>query len=415
MKTVTILFAILTTLNVPAQESAKIAYIRNGSEIRLIDSNGNNDRQLWTHPDAKEPLGLFDLAWRPDGKELAFSSAHEAAYSFYHADIYSIRPDGSGFKKITNAPDHKQFDQYKKGSVTVTVRNMQYSFQQTQASQGIFMINIIGADEPMQITLPPGASKTITFKSVADFGSKAQALVAINGPIRWFMPGTDVVAGKTVKAPDLLISGNGIEMMGAFRPVWKQDGSMISYRDGYCMVKVIPANPPVGEIIFKQLFKGKNPMGTCTWDWGPGNGMENQIIYTENESNEVSGIYRMKEGESHDPKTYLTKFANYQYQVAHDLKWLPDGSGFLFSSTSLMMDAANIFKYDFKTKQTTQVTKVEGAFARRFTISPNGQWIVYERARTKDGYDDVDLWIIRLDGSKDRLLVKNGLGPSWGR
>ena len=100
MKTVTIFFAILTTLNVPAQERAKIAYIRNGSEIRLIDSNGNNDRQLWTHPDAKEPLGLFDLAWRPDGNELAFSSAHEAAYSYYHADIYSIRPDGSGFKKL---------------------------------------------------------------------------------------------------------------------------------------------------------------------------------------------------------------------------------------------------------------------------------------------------------------------------
>ncbi len=412
---VTILLVLITTLNVAAQERANIAYIRNGAEIRVIDSNGNNDRLLWTHPDAKEPLGLFDLAWRPDGKELAFSSAHEAVYSFYHADIYSIKPDGSGFRKITNAPDRKQFDQFKKGSVTVTVRNMQYSFQQTQASQGIFMINIIGADEPVQITLPPGSSKTITFKSVADFGNKAQALVAINGPIRWFMPGTDVKAGQSVKAPDLLISGNGIEMMGAFRPVWKQDGSMISYRDGNCLVKIIPAYPPVGEVTFKQLFEGKNPMGTCTWDWGPVKGMENQIIYTENESNEVSGIYIMKEGNLHDPKTFLAKFANYQYQIAHDLKWLPDGSGVLFSATNLMMDAANIFKYDFKTKQTTQVTKLEGSFARRFTISPNGQWIVYEKAKTKDGYDDVDIWIIKSDGNKDKLLVKNGLGPAWGK
>lgn len=111
---VTILLVLITTLNVAAQERANIAYIRNGAEIRVIDSNGNNDRLLWTHPDAKEPLGLFDLAWRPDGKELAFSSAHEAVYSFYHADIYSIKPDGSGFRKITNAPDRKQFDQFKK-------------------------------------------------------------------------------------------------------------------------------------------------------------------------------------------------------------------------------------------------------------------------------------------------------------
>jgi len=28
---------------------------------------------------------------------------------------------------------------------------------------------------------------------------------------------------------------------------------------------------------------------------------------------------------------------------------------------------------------------------------------------------DADLWLMRLDGSDMRLLVKNGSGPSWGR
>jgi Tol biopolymer transport system component len=397
------------------QATGAIAYIRNGSEIRLIDSNGRNDRQLWTHPDAKEPLGLFDLAWRPDGKELAFSSAHEALFSVYHADLYSILPDGSGFRKITNAPDHKSFDQYKKGSITVTVRNNQYTFQQAQSSQGIFIVNIIGASEPQQITLPPGSSKTLTFQSVADFGNQAQPLVAINGNFRWFMPGTDVMAGKNVKAPDLIISGNGMELLGAFRPIWKQDGSELSYRDGVCLVKTIPATPPKGGMYFKPMFEGKNPMGTCVWDWGPTKELANQVLYTENESNEVSGIYIMKEGSRHNPATKLTEFSNIQYQIAHDLKWLPDGSGFLYATTNLMRDASNIFRYDLRSKQTKQITQLQGSFARRFCVSPSGQWIVYERAKTIEDYEAVDLWMIKTNGTGEKLLVKNGLCPTWSK
>ena len=73
-----------------ANGGGTIAYVRGGTEIRLIDADGSNDRRLWTHPDAKKELGIFEVAWRPDGKELAFSSGHEAVYSLYHADIYAI-------------------------------------------------------------------------------------------------------------------------------------------------------------------------------------------------------------------------------------------------------------------------------------------------------------------------------------
>jgi Tol biopolymer transport system component len=70
--------------------SGTIAYIRGSTEIRLIDPNGTNERRLWTHPDARAALGINDLAWRPDGKELAFSSGHAAATSLYDADIYTL-------------------------------------------------------------------------------------------------------------------------------------------------------------------------------------------------------------------------------------------------------------------------------------------------------------------------------------
>jgi hypothetical protein len=405
----------ITIEDTAIKPTGMIAYIRDGSEIRLIDSSGGNDHRLWTHPNAREPLGLFDVAWRPDGKELAFSSAHEAVSSLYHADLYAIRPDGSGFRKITNSPDYKDFDQYKKGAVSITVRNNQYSFQTARSSEGVFIVNVVGAEKPQSIALPPGASKTLVFQMVADFGSKAQAAVAINGNQRWYMPAIDVEAGKTTKAPDFIITGNGYEYFGAFRPVWKNDGSVITYRDGVCLVKSIPSSPPVGEMYFKPLFKDTKLMGACVWDMGPTPGTANQVLYTENAGSEGSGIYLMKEGASHDPSTRLTFFADIQYQIAHDLKWLPDASGFLYSATNLMADASNIFWYDFKTKQKKQLTNLQGAFARRFCISPSGKWVVYERSKTVDDYKTVELWMISFDGRKEKLLVKNGLCPSWSK
>jgi TolB protein len=395
--------------------TSAIAYIRNGTEIRLIDSDGRNDRRIWTHPDIKPELGLYDLAWRPDGKELAFSSAHGALHSLYDADLYAIRPDGSGYRKITNTPDRKDFSRFKKGSVTLTVRNNQYSFQQAQSSAGVFFINIIGSDEPQMVTIAPGSSKTLVFKSVADFGARAQPLVATYGNYRWFMPGTDVVAGKNTKAPDLIISGDGIEHFGAYRPVWKQDGSQLSYRNGVCIIQKIKAQPVEADLSFQPLFVDKTPMGACTWDYGPTAALANQVIYTENSGDDGSGIFLMKEGDKHNPSRRLTLFSNIQYQLLYDLKWLPDGSGLLYATVDLFRESANIFRYDMKTKQTRQLTQLNGIFARRFCISPSGKWIVYERAKTAEEDKDVDLWMMKSDGSEERLLVKNGLCPSWSR
>src|SRR5687767_3888078 len=210
-----------------------IAYIRNDSEIRLINRDGSNDHRIWTDPEIKPPFGIHDLAWRPDGKELAFSSGHEAVASMYHADIYSIRPDGSGLRKITNAPEHKKLAGYKKGSLTVTFHNTQFSFQPGYANAGIFTVYVVGADMPQQIVLAPGASKTIVFKNVADLGEVAQGIVVMYGANRWIM-GADVVAGRNTKGPDFTISGDGMPYFGAYRPVWKSDGSQISFRDGFC-------------------------------------------------------------------------------------------------------------------------------------------------------------------------------------
>jgi hypothetical protein len=398
----------------PSDSSAargSIAYVRGGTEIRLVEADGSNDRRLWTHPDALKDAGVYDLAWRPDGQELAFSSGHRAVASLYHADLYAVRPDGTGLRKLTNPPDHDELSRYPKGAVSVTVRNDQPSYQRAQASAGVFIVYVAGADMPQPITLAPGASKTLLFKSVADFGDHAQPVVAIYGQYRWFIPGVDVRAGRTVEAPAFGISGDGIELFGAFRPVWRADGSRVSYRSGLCTTNSAPARPTAGEHVFQPLFKGDHPSGACTWDWGPTPALAGQILYTENTAG-GSAVYRIAEGGAH-PGTRLHVFSDLAYQLLHDLRWLPDGSGFLYSQTNPAGDSANIFRYDFAARRATPVTRLEGEFARRFDVSPDGAWVVFERSRAADDFEGVDLWLVRADGTGARLLVRGGLAPSW--
>ncbi len=391
--------------------SGTIAYVRNGTEVRLIDADGSNDRRLWTHPDARKELGIYDVAWRPDGKELAFSSGHAAVASLYHADLYALRPDGSGFRKLTNAPDRAEFARYPKGAVSVTVRNDQPTYRQSQASAGVFIVYVAGADEPQQITLPPGSTKTLLFKNVADFGNMAQAVVAMWGNYRWFTPGVEVQAGRTAKAPVFSITGDGIELLGAFEPVWRSDGSRVSYRNGVCTLNSVPVNPTPGEYVFNPLFAGKAPLGACVWDWGPTTATANQLLYTENASGD-SSVFRMTEGGTH-PGERLTRYSNIEYQLLFDLQWLPDASGFVFSNQTLMRDSANLFRYDFATRKTTQITRLQNEFTGKFSISPDGRSIVFERAKSLDEDRTTDLWIVPLSGGNPRLLVNNAFSPSW--
>ncbi len=404
------IIVIILTLVVPI--NAQIAYIRDGMEIRVINPDGTNDRRLWTHPDAKKALGIDSLAWRPDGKELVFSSRHAAAASLYDADLYAIQPDGSGLRKLTNPPQLSEFSRFPKGNVSVTVRNAQPVYQQSQASSGVFIVYVAGAAEPQQITLPPGATKTLLFNQVADFGNTAQAVVAIWGNFRWFTPGVDVRAGTTAKAPVFSIAGDGIEYFGAYRPVWRQDGSRVSYRSGVCTLNSVPRDPKAGEYAFNPLFSGKHPLGTCVWDWGPTASTANQLLYSENNSGD-SSIFRITEGGKH-PGEKLTTYSNIAYQLLFDLRWLPDASGFLFSNQTLMRDSANIFRYDFATRQVTQITQLQNEFTGAFSISPDGQWIVFERSKTLDQDRAIELWVVGINGKNARLLTRNGFAPSWG-
>ena len=386
--------------------SGLIAYVRGGTEIRTVNADGSGDRRLWTHADLSPQLGIYEMSWKPDGTELAFSSAHEATSSPYMADIYTIKRDGTAPRRLTNPPERGGLGRFPKGSVTVNVSN----FLSAGDSPGSIIVYVVGADEPQEVFIPAHGSKVVTFKSVADFGRQAQMLVAMSGNRRWIVPGVDVVPGRTVTAPALPVSGPGLETHGAFRPVWSSDGSRITFRSGLCLVSSAPATPVPGSSAFNPFFSGKNPLGACTWDWGRTSATANQVIYSENSAG--SNIYQMTAGGAH-PGTKLTAYSDLDYQLLMDLHWIPDGSGLLYSTVNLYRDSSNIFRYDFATKKTTQVTKLEKAFAREFSVSPDSRSVVFQHCPDREAEAGCDLWTIGIDGGGARLLVKDGLRPAW--
>jgi hypothetical protein len=138
-------------------DSGTIAYVRpndaTGDEIWLIQPDGSNDRRIWSagQPDPNGILEISDLDWRPDASALAFASDHEFACSIFESDLYTIWPDGSGFRRVTNAPACAALANYPKGSVTVTVRNF--------TTRGPFFVYVQGAPE-VQIALVPSGRKS---------------------------------------------------------------------------------------------------------------------------------------------------------------------------------------------------------------------------------------------------------------
>lgn len=375
-----------------------IAYLRNGEEIRLIEANGTNDHQLWHSPNVGV-YGILDLAWKPNASELTFSSDHEGNCSIFEVDIYAIRPDGSALRRVTSPPACGGLGGFPKGSVTVTVENY-------IIGGGPFWVYVQGAPSILPVTVPAGGSATVTFDNVADFGNTLQQAVVIEGIERWVTPLTlvDVKANQTVHAGTLQVSGAGLQNYGLHRPAWRSDGSEMGFIFGACSgMAHIAANPSAGDR--GELLQNTFDFG-CVLDWRPTPTGSNQILYWS-QANE--GIYQTTPGSATlGTKLVDTNLAGWVWQVA----WLPDASGFLFSYTPSVFSSANIYHYSFATGELTPLTELNNAFTRNFSISPDGQQVVFELAPTWDSATS-DLWLMQIDGTEPHLLVANGHAPAW--
>jgi hypothetical protein len=390
-----------------ATSPGTIAYVRyqagNGTEIRLIEPDGSNDRRILTVADSPLADTMPMLAWRPDAAELAFASDHEQTTSLLGKELYAVRPDGSGLRKLTNGPRHDQLAGYPKGTVTVDVL----------VSVGEpAIVYVVGAAAP-QTALVSTTSTRLTFTNVADLGAGVvQQVVAMTGSGRWYGAAADVRPGQTVHAGSLVVSGASAPLR-ADKPIWRSDGTAIGFMFGeWCgEFRSLPANPPINALGETRLTASSFLSYLCHVDWGPTPALANKLLYSEwDPSNR--GIYLTSEG-SDAPGELLT---TYGLNWLVDLKWLPDGSGFLYSVMEFSETRyvrSNIHEYLFATKQTRQITDFDDEFAYNFSISPDGQQIVFERTPTQEG--QTDLWMMQRDGSDLRLLATRAARPSWSR
>jgi hypothetical protein len=380
--------------------SGTIAYVRGGKapgeELRAIQADGTGDRLIWkvTGPCFS---GIDSVSWRPDGKEIAFASDHDAARSLYEMDLYAVKPDGAGLRRLTNPPDPDELRAYRTGKLVVTVHNQ-------VTNVGPVLVYAAGALQPQILPLPANASKTVTF-DVADYGDHPHAVAAIFGKTRWIIPGAVVHAGQTAQAGVLNITPHGFEHFGATNPAWRSDGSKV----GYILARGAgifwtSAHPTPGTVSGQSVIGGKGPIGAHTFDWGPTPATADQVVYTEGVNDHVIRRTREGSGERGEP---IVEYRSTEY--VGGVWWLPDASGILYSLNNLTN--TEIYRYDFATKQAKQLTRLDGENAYNCSPSPDGRWIAFDRGKPGDKHTDI--WIMRSDGSDMRLLVRNAVLPVW--
>ena len=408
----------------PAQAYADpgtIAYVRDndttGDEIRLIEPDGSNDRLLWrtSVPDLPELYQISELAWNPAATELAFASRHEEACSFYNSDIYTIRSDGSGYRRVTAPPACGQRGGLPTGTVNVYLDNW-------TGTNGPFVVYFQGAPRAQTITLAPGSTAKVTFTNVADYGNFDQWAVVILGQERYtsISGNANVIPGGTVDTDGYLDIGSFVSTTwGWTSPTWRSDGSELSFAfDGtpYSIPPSSTAPGMIGSYLF-DILPVNFPSWASLFAWAPAGPRANQVLYGAWPP-DLSGTHiYLGTPHSTSPGNELIDIGEGLGQALLGLAWLPDSSGFLYSQTEGFNAYANIFEYSFDTGTSTRLTDFTSGYPWGLTISPDGTQVVYEYQATGDWMDlikDIDLWRMDRSGNgQTTLFVENARAPAW--
>ena len=420
--------------------------------IRLIQSDGSQDRQLFTAPDdVSDSAAVGGPVWRPDGTELAFYSNFEL--SFWNADIYAITADGSNLRRLTNVPRPIAYPNFPQGRVELTGHN-------TRVEGRIIASYIEGSQQAAAWAAPSLTQRTITF-SVADFGPgiTQTSLVLNDLNACYFDLAANVdVAGEEVRTIAQVLPspgdvGNDVECPQAALPQWGIDEHL--YFIQHTRENVLDNSL---QHVYSVMRTGINEItptarGEALFAFGEGsspNSFDGDIvkhvsvfrIEPTGISDEILVAGEVNSFSPFSDRIWLTNLSNPQTfnQITavmpncgngitmprctvNDVQWLPDGSGFIYS---LAVEPANTGTGDqlpLPSGQLRMAIAANGAlddrlllelpndFLGNFSIAPDAQRLVIERRGDQIGVTDLHIYNIS-DGSFG-LLVKNASSPAW--
>ncbi|AFZ69732.1 PD40 domain-containing protein [Deinococcus peraridilitoris] len=412
----TLAFALLCLpgASVAQSPAGLVTYVRASTEqeIRMVDARGTNDRRVWAFekPDPHKTIKIYDLAWRPDGKELAFSSTHENHCSMNLSDVFVIRADGSGHRRVTQAPACADLARYPKATVRVPVKNVGF-----ESFTGFLYFQ--GAPSAQAVSLPAGGSTTVTVPNVAaltkgkDSGQVATLIAGLN---RAYFIGTAVQpqGGKQLTTNTLFISSlqPGLEPRSAS---WHPSGTYIAYAYGLASLRRVPANPApldFGEFVVNAE---DGPDIVLHAAYGPTPALAGELL-VQGWDFTGDGIYRVKAGAKRMGAP-LVKITDGRSRI-RGLAWLPDGSGFVYSAEEVVeyeVGRSNIFRYDFASRKSSRVTNLPNEYAGQLSVSPDGRMIAFDRSRGREIDGTTSVWRVTMDGSGLTLLANDAFAPAW--
>jgi hypothetical protein len=385
-------------------QTGSIAYIGmndNGyaRTVNRIAPDGKNQQTLWTHPATLATSYIYDLAWKPDAGELAFSSDHEWGYSAYHSDVYGIKPDGSGLRRISNPPSQAKVKSgaYPMGAVTGQIFN-------NYGSTSSFFLYVEGAQEPISVAVGNyNETTSFTINNVADLGAGHTHYVALNwsstgcsGGIEYAVAIVDVVAGQTADAGTLQFNGH-CNQYNASDVTWKGDGSQVGFSLSSMPWKVQSAGQTIGTALFDGINLGDDVA------WSP---TSDNVLYRVGVGDQT-GIYQAVAGASSVTRLIADQIAVW----AENPAWLADGSGFVYTYGD------NVYHYNLSNSQTTQLTDFYNESAVHPSPSPDGDYVVFERM-SKTTPARRDLWILNRNKPVEMWpLIEDGKSstPDWSR
>jgi hypothetical protein len=367
--------------------SAGVIAFARGQQLRLIQPDGSNDRLIYT---ANAPTAtsiaaqavftptIYDVAWRPDAGKIAFVSNQEQFHSRFPNDVYTVGNDGKCMRRITNPPSYNDLKagldagRYRTGTIK---GNVYYrSTDINDPASKILTLITQGTTELKSLTVARGATESFTIEGVADLGNLLglQYVAAREGSKCWWSTAAVIPGGTANVVPDIEVDASEPKW-SVSQITWRRDGGWIGYSNYAGGVFQVVASGGWEDTWFQQYGLANGV------DWSP---VDDSVLY---DWFATDGGISISNTTSSDNKLITGGSPS-------DPSWLPDGSGFVFFEGIV---CGEIYSHHIASGQTFTLTQFFNECAVHPRVSPDGQYIVFERQLGGTGMSN--LWVMKRD------------------